>query len=131
MNSQEDPRDLQMSLPSVSKALPTGHFSGNEQDTFISQDEYYERSQLKPLMVAAPIADFFNKLSATLQIIVVSTFMVLMVAIPMGSMYLAYQMTTTSPNFVVIKNQSKAGAEVEDSSTTLPEEQPDGIRPAN
>lgn len=111
MTLPEDPRDPRLHLPSVRSVLPSGHFEGNEQDTFISQDEYYERSQLKPLMVAAPIADFFNKLSATLQIVVVSTFMMLMVAIPIGSMYLAYQMTTTSPNFVVIKNQGKAGAE--------------------
>lgn len=125
-----DPRDTRFSLPSVGSSLPEGHFSAGGKDEFISADDYYDRSHLKPLMVAAPIADFFNKLSATLQIVVVSTFMITMIAIPLGTMYAVYNMTANSPNFVVIKQQEERNTGDATESQPAPSE-PTGIRSAD
>lgn len=128
MNEPVQPSS-RMSLPNIKSTLPDGHLDADRKEGVISQADYYDQSHLKPLMVAAPIANFFNKLSATFQIVVVSTFMILMIAIPVSSMYLVYQMTTNSPNFLVIKQQGEeqhSSEVIPDSSST-----PTGIRSAD
>lgn len=125
--STPSPEKVAYTLPSVQETLPEGHFGpGAFPEAAFAKVQKLEEP-IKPLMVPAPVADAFSRLSMTLQWILVTAFFFLLVSAPLASAYMAYTVVQQSPVISTIQNQEVPYTELPSKTNTNNDE---GVRSA-
>lgn len=86
-------------VPKVTQKFPPEHFSISREDVRVLGGEK------KPIMVPAPIADFFSRLSYSVQLALILLFFFALISAPVLSAYTAYNMVIGSDVINTMRTQ--------------------------